>query len=772
MADWYRELRARRALEGAARKLDAGDLDGAERTLERAVGFARGRSELEASARWQRAEVLAKLGLFSESADELRALISLRSGEPELLRTLALRLEKARRTDAAIETWGELLALKPDDHDAHDRLAGLFQSAGRKVEAVSHVHWLAEASHLNVAAWKRLATLRVELGELNASADAWSQVAQQDPTAREQAIELLDALGRGEEAIRHIRAAAEASVGQSKPWNRLARRLIARGDLQEAIEILLRIAEHDLSFHETLAQLFIDLGRPQDATTHIRTLAEAKPQKVKGWARLARHLSAAGAPGEAAGVWRRVLDLKPEDQDAQDQLRNALDVMQPRAEAVPHYQALLALRPFDIGIGKALAAALQEARDYEAAVAAWRTVIERAPQDLEGRERLAVLLIGLKRQSQAIPHLRAHAEAEPGRAKLWRRLATTLQALGQAAEAAEVWTTVLELEPSDLDGRTRLVELLRSLGPKASLAVHVRALAETTDAPAELWRELARLLDELDGAPEERIDVWRKVLDVAPEDLEAHGRSGALLWESGLRRAAIPHLEAISRTEPQRAKIWKRLALSRQELHDIDGEIEALGQAVRLDPTDRQGRQRLSTLLWEVGRHREAVPYLRASFSEGGLGPKELKRLARTIHQTGDEEGEQAASLSGIGEVFEEIALWKQVLGGAPDDLEAHNRLAELFWERSRKKEAAPHLRIAAEAAPRQSKLWRRLAACLEETDEIGAAMAALAHLAALEGAKGPAKRRLEQLRARGLRSPSNGVDASALDQRELIEDL
>jgi tetratricopeptide (TPR) repeat protein len=705
VAEWCFRLRATRALETAERR-SVDDLDAACAAFGRAVRLSRRFPELERQARFRRAEALAALGRPAESAAELEHLAADGQGEDRVRRMLAQQLEGSGATADAIEAWRSVLGISEDDEQAHGRLADLLLGAGRPHEALAHLQWIALRSNRDLGAWRRLAEVLAELGDLSDAADAWVQIADQSRGAREKALELLEAA-----------------------------------------------------------------GRRREATAHVRALAEATPTKVKGWARLARRLGELGEAREAALVWRQVLDMKPEDDQAQAALAALIEAFQPRSDAVPHYRALIAVRPQDAGLRKTLAALLLETGQDEAAAAAWRDAVELAPEDLESRERLAALLVGLKRQAEAIPHLKAHAEAQPRRAKLWRRVAAAQESVGEAA-AADSWEQALSLEPSDAEARRRLVVLLRELGDKPRLAVHLRPLAQTDAGSAETWRELARLLEELEKPAAECIEAWRQVIQGAPADGEAHSRLAALLWDSGDRVGAAPHLQCLAAVEPPRAKTWRRLALARQGLRDVDGEIAALQALTKLDGDDLPSRRRLALLLWENRQHGAAAPHLRALLKQGAGSPKELRRLARSLHETADDVSEQARSLSSVGEVLEEIAVWKQVLAEAPGDREAHARLAEAFWEMNRKAEAAPHLQIAAQAAARDAKLWRRLAAALRDAGDLDGEQAALTHLSNLEGPEGPAHRRLRQLADRRPENSATPLAHSSADTEDMAEEL
>ena len=703
VVDWYLRSRTRRELESANHKA-AVDPEAACRSLARAVRFGRKFPELLKIARWRYAKALAALGRTTESLAELQRLSEAGDADAAAWRLSAQQHEALEQDREAIRAWESVLTLTADDPEAHARLADLFLKTGAKRRALPHVEWLAQSANEEIGPWRRVAELLVELGEISRAADTWARLADADLEARERAISLFDAAGRGEQA-----------------------------------------------------------------TMHVRALAEATPDKSQSWARLGRRLTDSGRVSDAVATWRRVLDLSPHDEAAQIALTELVRDLQPPADAIAHYRYLVVLRPQDAGLHKALAILLQESGDREAAVSAWRTLVDLAPDDILGRERLALLLAGLGRAAEALPHLEAHALAQPSRAKLWRRLAAAYEKVAAPSAAVEAWETALGLEPEDNESRQRLVALLRSSGPTLRLANHLRALARADVSSSECWRELAYVLAQV-GAPDlDRVEPWRQVLKASANDLEAHEQLAAIFWKAGDRSGALPHLEAVATGRPGGAKTWKRIALCRQEINDTNGEITALQQVAALDPEDQDARQRLATSLWAQGRHSEAAPHLRVLFRDGKATVKQVRRLAQAVRDMADDEAEQASSLSSMGEVFEELALWKHVLASASADREAHVRLGELLWEMNRKVEAEPHLRIVA-GASRQAKVWRRFAACLKEIGDVDREYTALGRLAEFEGEDGPAHRRMIELAAR--RAGETGASAGAPKDPEAIEEF
>ncbi len=621
-----------------------------------------------------------------------------------------------------------------------------------------------------------IATLKVpeDLGEAARALAKAVRFSRTSPELEQQArwrlAEVLAALGRPAESVAELSRLTETDLADIQVWRLLAEQLDRLAQDQAAIQawasVLARAADDPVA-RARLADLLIKTGAPRDALPHVQWLARHAEREIGPWRRLAELLEALGEVSHAADAWANIADLSS---SAREKAIELLDTAGRRTDATEHVRALAEAAPDDPHAWRRLARRLEDLGQADDAVRPWRHLLELSPEDMEGHERLALLLVRLRREADALPHLEAHARAQPHRAKLWRRLAVAREAVGHWAAAVDAWEAAVGLEQDNIEARLRLVSLLRTAGPKLRLAEHLRALAERGSSPADHWRELAHLLANLGAAQAERQEPWRKLLIVDPGDLEAHEQLAAMLWKAGDALSALPHLEVVVTVRPPRAKTWKRLARCRREFGDSDGEIAALKQVIALDPEDQESRQRLANSLWAEGRRREAAPYLRGALRGGQPSLKELRRLGQALHETTDDETEQASSLSSVGEVFEEMAVWRQVLAKAPQDREAHLRLGELFWEMNRKTEAAPHLKVTAQHTP-QTKVWRRLAACLKELGDLEGEQAALRQLVGLEGEDGPARQRLKELSATAAAEELQPLESEP-EYPQAVEDL
>jgi tetratricopeptide (TPR) repeat protein len=105
----------------------------------------------------------------------------------------------------------------------------------------------------------------------------------------------------------------------------------------------------DIDSRQELGRLLSQLKRPDDAASHFRILAEAAPQDLKAWLRLARALSKrpalttggrAAQATEEVEAWRHVAEIAPDDPEPHQRLATLLYFLRRPEEAAPHVRAL------------------------------------------------------------------------------------------------------------------------------------------------------------------------------------------------------------------------------------------------------------------------------------------------------------------------------------------------------------------------------------------------------------------------------------------------
>lgn len=185
---------------------------------------------------------------------------------------------------------------------------------------------------------------------------------------------------------------------------------------------------------------------------------------------------------------------------------------------------------------------VQEVSDAVDVTAAGPAAMAADLDELTQHRRLASLLYEQGRLAEAVPHMRVLADSEPGSLKLRRRLAQCLEAAGDDLAALNAWREALAVKTDDLDTHLSAVRLTQRIDRNATAAL-LKAAYGLKAKNLEAVKVLARRLRD---AAAIAINLWRRVLALAPGDLEAHEQLAQLLRASGKTDEAAPHVMALA----------------------------------------------------------------------------------------------------------------------------------------------------------------------------------------------------------------------------------
>jgi len=182
---------------------------------------------------------------------------------------------------------------------------------------------------------------------------------------------------------------------------------------------------------------------------------------------------------------------------------------------------------------KRSALAADAVANADAAIAAWTQVLAVEPDDLDAHKRLADLYIKGRRKFEAEPHLRAQIGAGQNDLKARKRLAAILEGQGDTVAAEDVWQDLLAHYPDDSGAHERLADLLMKQKRLQDARPHLLLAAEARGDDLRAWKRWARCVHKTAYSKPEQaaaLDAWRRVLAIAPGDLDAHKARAVLLW--------------------------------------------------------------------------------------------------------------------------------------------------------------------------------------------------------------------------------------------------
>jgi predicted TPR repeat methyltransferase len=191
-------------------------------------------------------------------------------------------------------------------------------------------------------------------------------------------------------------------------------------------------------------------------------------------------------------------------------------------------------------------------------------------------------------------------------------------------------------------------------------------------------------------------EIYRNVLEVAPDHADALHFSGVLAHQEGRSEEAVALIERSMELEPGRADWYSNLGIVLQDRLELDAAIAAYEHAIALDPSHANAHSNLGVVLRASGRASEAEAAYRAAIridpdhadayhNLGVLlnGQKRESEAARCFSkvitlQPKHPEARRLLALAyyTLGEVDKAVAVFEEWLEDEPGDPVAQHMLA------------------------------------------------------------------------------------------------
>jgi tetratricopeptide (TPR) repeat protein len=705
----------------AAQQLRAGQHAAATGALERALArrpdhlgvMGDLRQRLSAEERWE--ELLQLLWQQAAAQPDLAARAALLSAGGMVL------LERLGKPELARERFEQALHQFSEDPGAREGLGRLKAGQGDRPAALVS---LEQAARLYGQAGQLPGQARVEvaLGRLEEGAGSderalprYRRAAELDPQAIEPvlaAADLLRKLGRPAE-VADLLQGALARVKEPHARVQIHRRLAALDQEQRStlaarqhLEDALRERAADLGALEDLARLLESEGQGERLESFLRRAAGAASGAERGgvgrlcetWGRqhgkpalLAEGLFLLAMQGGLAGAERALAlaDLA-EHLDSGALLRRAADAIESvlageTGDPLPvarlaNRLATLRLRQGDRTASEKLAhQALESFPDADGAAEAWRTIVRCALE----RGDVAAMKVGLAGWAE---DARVADDPRARAARLAEAAALERDRLGSAAEAAPLFERALALDPTSQAALAGLADAAQENEQWPRLEELLRRMCGAQAGPPpprELRHRLAEALLRRGGRAEEAAGIYEGLQEQDPADARAALGVGRALWQVGRLEESVARLEKalgapeLAESAPEGvAEANLRLAQAAR----LFGEVDRASRHLELALKDEPRRGAPADVLVEVLEAFDQIDDLVGLLERRRAHAADAPRARAAVRALG-------GVLERAGRGQDAVALYRELLQEAPDDLEALSRLAEIFRRESRRQE-------------------------------------------------------------------------------------
>ncbi len=185
----------------------------------------------------------------------------------------------------------------------------------------------------------------------------------------------------------------------------------------------------------------------------------------------------------------------------------------------------------------------------------------------------------------------------------WMRLAAICEQQDRIKEAAAGYEKVLELDSSDLDALSAMDALYRRTGHWEELVGVFRRRIELVSDSSEgeqLYSQMAQILEEKLGRPQEAILAYREVLAIDPGSFSALGALDGLFTRQRMWEELAGNLEVqlnLADSDETQLDLMLRLAALREtEMGQLDGAIDGYREVLEREPENRVAQEALERL--------------------------------------------------------------------------------------------------------------------------------------------------------------------------------
>jgi Tfp pilus assembly protein PilF len=272
----------------------------------------------------------------------------------------------------------------------------------------------------------------------------------------------------------------------------------------------------------------------------------------------------------------------------------------------------------------------QRRGDRSGARSAWEEALQRNPEDVRAVDSLAQSYADQNQPAKAVEEVRKYASARPKAPSIQLLLGQWLLKTGDragaraafsAARAANPTVPVADLRLAQMDisegkldsARQTLLVLVSVNGRNAGSRLMLGLLEEQAgnqDAAMEHYRKvleivpnsvvalnnLAYLLAADGKQPDEALKLAQQAKEIAPDQPMVEDTLGWALYQKGIYRTAVAHLEdAVSKSDRNPVTRY-HLAMAYLRAGDRDRGLKALEAALRIDPKTAEAKMALETL--------------------------------------------------------------------------------------------------------------------------------------------------------------------------------
>jgi tetratricopeptide (TPR) repeat protein len=267
------------------------------------------------------------------------------------IRLLAVIAAQTQRAPEALELFERLVAVRPDDPQAHLNYANVLRLLGRYDEALGSYEHALRLKPDYVDAHRNLGIVQQDLGRLEEALRSHERALQLKPNYTEAHISrgtVLQQLRHFEQALQSYRAALQQKPDDAFVHINVGSALEDLGRLEEALqsyERALQLKPDLVEAHVNRGSALQQLGRPEEALRSYECALQLKPDAAEVHSNRGHTLESLGRFDEALQSYEHALRLKPDMAETHSNRGSTLQSLGRTDEALQSFNLAIEMRP-------------------------------------------------------------------------------------------------------------------------------------------------------------------------------------------------------------------------------------------------------------------------------------------------------------------------------------------------------------------------------------------------------------------------------------------
>jgi tetratricopeptide (TPR) repeat protein len=454
---------------------------------------------------------------------------------------------------------------------------------------------------------------------------------------------------------------------------------------EEAIARLLEYLEKrpaDIPSRMLLAGIFIRRGNLQEAVEQYRTIHSLNPQDTSALLLLSELYLAENKTDQAKDSLRQALQREQQSYPAHLLLARVLVAEKNFAKGLEHYQQALALSPSE-GLHMEMAEVFIQQHKYSDAIAIYQELLQQDAGNDEARVALIYAYLLEKQEDKAMDELKRLREAAENPEGLdltvvklyirWEEYDKAIALLEEVLQQKDIpearyllaalrfqegqYEQVLhdlkKIHPeSGEDYEDALILQVRTLLELGEYEQAIQVLEQTLQENKQLSPDLSLLLAGIYQTleqEEEGLKVFRRALEVHPQDEELLYEYGLFLAYTEHQQQALKVMQDILRINPDHAGALNYIGYTWADKNiNLNKAFLYLNRAKELLPENASIQDSLGWLYYRLGKLDEAKKWIRQAAELAPKDPAILDHLAEVYLAAGQAE--------------EAIKIWNKIL--------------------------------------------------------------------------------------------------------------